>query len=283
VPIDTVVALGEAARRRHPADYHLCALVAGRLAREMRPESLRWLNEAMYLNPTHPTPHLMAAELLAATGRKSQALVEYRLAAAGAPEPRALVWSRVLAHYPALDDLLAATPDDADRLALLAKWLHGLNRVADAERVYELLLSRDPRHVHALTGLARAAIQRRDPPSAARRVRALLDVDQGPQSRRLAIEERILAGDLAGAEARADRWPDTTSAGFEIELALSDALARAGRTEEARLRLDRISRWGLARESRIRLHEARAALEHASGNEHQSRWELEQRDLLRDH
>src|SRR6185503_20116739 len=113
-----------------------------------------------YLNPTHPAPHLMAAELLASSGHKAQALVECRLAAAGAPEPRLLVGERVLTRYPAIDDLLAAAPDDVRHLSMLGKWLVSKGRPGDADRVYQQLLELDPANVPALTALARLAITR---------------------------------------------------------------------------------------------------------------------------
>jgi hypothetical protein len=164
---------------------------------------------------------------------------------------------------------------------MLAKWLYARNRPADSERVYQMVLEREPAHRGALITLARIALIRRDPAAAAQRVRALLAVETGRDARRLAIEERILAGDLAAATALADHLVDATRATFDVELALSDALARGGRVDEARRRLDRVARWDLDREARIALHEARAAVEHAAGNEHQARWELEQRDRLR--
>ncbi len=167
VPTADVVAMGESMALRHPADYFVRAVVAERLARDHDQRAIHWLNDAMYLNPTHPGPHLMAAELLASTGRKVQALVEYKLATAGAPDPRSGVFDYVAARFPAIDDLLAATPDDLRGWNALAKWLLAKNRAVDAERVYGLVVAEDPTNVRALTTLADLAIQRKDAAAAA--------------------------------------------------------------------------------------------------------------------
>src|SRR5262249_37433554 len=155
---------------RHPADYVIHALVAERLLREHHPATLHWVNDAMYLNPTHPAPHLMAATVLAETGHKAQALVEYREAVAGSNTPRE-AWETVTHHWPPLENLIAATPDETRYLAALAKWLvnaHG--RYDDADRVHQLILDRDPQNVGALSHLAQRAIERGDAAAARTRV-----------------------------------------------------------------------------------------------------------------
>jgi len=280
VSTDRLLAFADGARLRHPADSFLCLLVAERLVRELHPQSLRWLNEAMYLNPTHWAPHLMAAEVLAATRNKSQALLEYRLAAAGAPDPRAAVWERVLARYPDVGDLLAATPDDAVHLGMLAKWLLSKGRSVDAERVYARVVEHEPRQTAALAALARLAIARGDAAAAHRWVTALLELNRGPDAQRLEIEERVLAGDLATAQTLLDGGLQPPRAQFDLEILVSRALARAGRTDEARSRLDRLLTVGAGREARIQLFEARADVERMAGNERQYLWEIEQRDRL---
>jgi hypothetical protein len=46
--------------------------------------------------------------------------------------------------------------------------------------------------------------------------------------------------------------------------------------------LERLEKtWSLTRDLRVVLHEARAELERAAGNEHQYRWEIDQRDQLK--
>jgi hypothetical protein len=159
----TVVQLGERARGRHPAEYRIPALVAERLAREHDPRALRWLNDAIFLNPTHPTLHLLAAEILAAAGRKSQALLEYRTAAEHAINPRTAIWPAVAKRYPGFPDLRATCPNDVDHLWIFAKWLTALGRAADAEAVHHDLLAEDPGYVPSLQWLVQQAIDGGDP------------------------------------------------------------------------------------------------------------------------
>jgi tetratricopeptide (TPR) repeat protein len=276
-----VLASGRELRRRHPADYYLHAVVAERLARERHAETIAWLNDAIYLNPTYPATHLIAAEVLADSGRRAQAVLEYRLAASGSRNPRD-VWQVMLPRFGSRDDLLAACPDDPPRLGLLAKWLISKGRYDDADLVWERAFTIDPTYVRAATELARLAVARGDAPAAAKRVAALAALDDGPLTRTLRIKERILAGDLEGAVRMADAESDRTMDALEAEFAVAEALGKVGRNDEARQRLARVEkRWLLDRAARIRLHETRAEVEHRAGNEHQYRWELEQRDRLK--
>jgi len=277
---DALIARGEVVRRKHPADYLTCLVVAQRLVRELRPESLRWLNAAMYLNPTHPLPHLMAAEMFASTRHKAQALIEYRLATAGSADPRREVWPYVVARYPKGEDLLAATPDEPRYIATLGKWFIATGRRADAELAYERVLERDPQNTRALAILGRMAIERKDAQAASARADALGAAEPGPDAARLRVRALVVAGDLDGAARAVDAGGDQTSDGLLVELELDQGLAAAGRTDAARARLDRILGWRLDAQSRARLHEVRADIEHRAGNEHLYRWEMEQRDRI---
>jgi hypothetical protein len=273
-----VTAFGEDAHRRHPADAYLLTVVAERLGRDHHPDTLRWVNLAMERNPVHPIPHLMAAEVLADAGRKSQALVEYRLAVAGSPDPRPFIFPRVRARYPDIADLIAATP--ARGLWVLGKWLRPLSP-ADAETVFERLVEIEPGHVPARRALVAMALGRRDARKAAEHLRALQEVDQGLDTIRLAARERLLAGDVVSAVRLVDSLGERSAETFALELELADGMSGAGAHSAARARLDRLLGWSLSTAQRMRLHEIRAENERRAGNEHQSRWELEQRDRLR--
>ena len=68
---------------RHPGDYfaHLVAAQAFAAERPLHADLLvGFANRAMYLNPSLPLPHRLAALALRATGRMSQARIEYKLA-----------------------------------------------------------------------------------------------------------------------------------------------------------------------------------------------------------
>jgi hypothetical protein len=276
-----VLAQGERLRRRHPADYYIPLVVAARLAHERHPDSIRWINASLRLNPAEAAPHQLAAGLLAQAGRKAQALLEYRCAVASAVDPGA-VWTEAARRYPRLDDLIAATPDDSRHLARLADWLVGARRKGDAISVQRRLLERDPRDVRALQALVGLDIDAGDGAAAVQHVRALAALDDSPSTRRLKARTLILSGDLAAAGVILDAGIDLTPETFDLELALADALSRRDKPADARLRLDHAAQvWSADEPLRPRLHEVRAIIERRAGNEHQAQWELDRRkDLL---
>jgi hypothetical protein len=281
VQVPALRAATQRLRERHPADYFLLAVAAEHLVKERDAAAVGLLNQALYLNPRHPGLHLMVAELLADMGRKSQALLEYRMAAEHIRDPREKVWPRVLARYPALDDLLAATPQDRPHLQLLGKWLLTLRRGDDADRVYGMAVAKAPGDANMLAIWLRLAIERRDVTAARERLDALARLDGGLETRLLRVRVEILGGDLAKAETLADAERDRGATAFEVQLLLAAELVRQGQLPRARARLDTLGGWSLDRPSRLRLHRERAELERAAGNQHQMRWELREAERLR--
>jgi tetratricopeptide (TPR) repeat protein len=278
VSTERVLAEGERVRARHPADFYVTALVAERLARDMHPQAMRWLNDAILLNPTHPTLHVIAGELLARGGHKAQALLEFRRAV-GLSAYGQKIWARVEARWPATQDLLAATPRTDRYLVQLMGYLAAKNRFADADAVASELLRLDPWHAHARRFAVQMALRQGKKDVAATRAKALLEVDRGPESRRVAAEGYIAAGDLEAAAQILDESPDRTAAAFAVELRLAQAYAEKGDPARARTRLDGLT-WAQERAQRIAWHKTRATVERLAGNEHQSRWELDQAKRL---
>jgi Flp pilus assembly protein TadD len=279
VPVATVLEAGRAAQRRHPADYFLHLVVAERLVHERHPESLRWLNDAIALNPTHPAPHLMAAELLAATGRMSQALLEYRAALTLSATPQ-IVWERLGARTTNLEELLAAAPPDAAALTELGAYLLGRNRTADAEAAYLRAHALAPEAARPLRQLTYIATLRGDRAAARDRAAALLAVARDTDARFVAARAYIAVGDLALAGTTVDLVDEHSPAAFAIGLELARALAAAGDFEPARARLDRLGGYG-EKLQRITLHQTRAEIEAKAGNEHQAEWERQQAEELK--
>jgi tetratricopeptide (TPR) repeat protein len=68
----------EVAIAGHPADYRLQLLAGVLLLRFRDGHGLTHLNNAMFLNPGSPLPHVAAARALASAGYHSQAALEYR-------------------------------------------------------------------------------------------------------------------------------------------------------------------------------------------------------------
>src|SRR5262249_18678396 len=152
-------------------------------------------------------------------------------------------------------------------------------RGADATRVYEDALERDPRSVELRQRLVQVALG--DPAQAAPRARELLRADRPRESRLLAVQALPAPrqpGEAARLpDARPPREPDV----FALQLELADAYSKAGQEAAARARLDRLD-WGHDVRLLARLHEVRAAVEQRAGNTHQQQWELEQAARLRE-
>ena len=279
-PLAELLPRAEKVRAQHPADFYLHLIVAERLARERNPAAMVWLNDALYLNPSHPGPHLMAGELLSAGGHRQQALLEYRAAVALHPGPR-LVWDRVAARWPEMDALLAATPQDDPRLlAQLGRWLVAHKRNADAELVYAKALVLDPHEVAVLQEMTRLALARHDAKAARAHAKVLVLLDDSPPTRLLLARTSLAEGDLASVAKQLDDVADRSPRTFEVELQLALAFSARGSRDLARSRLERLS-WATAHGQRIKLHETAAEIERRAGNSHQYEWELEQANRLK--
>jgi Tfp pilus assembly protein PilF len=279
-PIAELLPRAEQVRDEHPADFYLHLIVAERLAREHNPAAMAWLNDALYLNPSHPGPHLMAAELLSASGHRAQALLEYRAAVALHPGPR-LVWDRVAARWPELDALLAATPQDDPRLlAQLGRWLVAHKRNEDAEAVFDKALVLDPHEVPVLQELTRLALVRNDAKAARAHAKVLAQLDDSPPTRLLLARTSLAEGDLAGVAKQLDDVIDRSPRTFEVELQLALAYSARGSRDLARSRLERLG-WATSGPQRIKLHETAAEIERRAGNSHQYEWEMEQANRLK--
>ncbi|RMH42217.1 MAG: hypothetical protein D6689_08850 [Deltaproteobacteria bacterium] len=271
-PVERVLTTARAAASRHPASYFIFAVTAERLATEGHPETMRWLNRAIFLNPSYAPAHILAARVLARTGRKSQALLEYRLALRYAFYKRPVL-EEIARIYPGIEDLVSATPHDARHLAMLGKWLRSKRRMADADRAYRELLSIAPTDVTALRSLVQLALQRRDAAAARRWVARLREQDRSPAAGRLEVRVHLLSGD-ASAAVRALDGLDHTAETFALEIDVATALARSGNLDQARRLLDRATQlYQPGPKDLARIHLARAEIEARAGNPHQANWE----------
>jgi tetratricopeptide (TPR) repeat protein len=281
VSLAAVVAEGERQRAEHPAEDFIDAVVAEQLARAGRPEAMRWLNAAIYLNPSNPANHLLAAEVLARAGHKAQALLEYRLAVGVAADRRA-VWERVVARYPALADLRAATPADVAAQLDLGAWLADpRHRVADADAVYRAALEENPDNLELARRLVGTAVARGDVAEAARGATELLARDQSRESRSVAVRALVAAGRPEAAARSLDAAGGRDRNAYELELAVAEGYLGAGQLDAARSRLDRLT-WTHDPALLAHWHEARGELERRAGNAHQERWEREEAARLRE-
>jgi hypothetical protein len=283
VTVDTVLARGEAAARRHPADYFIATVVARRLAIEPRadlgPKTLRWLNRAMFLNPRYAVPHMLTAEILSANHYDKQALLEYRLAADGTVEPQR-VWLNVLRHYTDADQLLAACPDDPVKLALLGDLLMTRRLAAQAEAVYQHALQLQPGDTYVRGKLVELALSQHNAAAAVGRARALVEMDDTPANRRTLVSALIGAGDLASAAKVAGELNDHSHESFRANAQVVQAFISAKQLDDARALLDQLD-WAQDRSDLATIHDLRAQLEDRVGHRNQAAWERQQARQLR--
>jgi O-antigen ligase len=170
---DELAALHDA-MARHPLDYLAYGEAAAVMMRTGDPRASKFLNHALALHPTHPGLHRLAARMLIASGRRSQAAVEYALALRGTLAPGHLV-AEIVTLLPEADLAAAALPVDAvdpgggaaPRLAALDRGpiLHALSeqhRDDVAER-WLLRVIQGPQHdLAVIDHLYRLAMERGD-------------------------------------------------------------------------------------------------------------------------
>ncbi|HEX3476621.1 MAG TPA: O-antigen ligase family protein [Kofleriaceae bacterium] len=94
---------------RHPLDYLAYGETAAVMLRTGDPRAAKFLNHALALHPTHPGLHRLAARMLIASGRRSQAAVEYALALRGTLAPAHLI-AEIVTLLPEADLAAAAIP-----------------------------------------------------------------------------------------------------------------------------------------------------------------------------
>lgn len=152
----------DVAMGRHPAEPWLPFRAGVALVAHHQPQAaLRYLNRALQLDPTAWRPHQAIAEGLWDLGRRSQAVLEFRLAYVGAgfhpSVVRALLAHRGLAGD---DNLLQFGCDDPQVLAHLAPALQELGRDESALRLTRRLVELRPDDEGARRLLSHAALRR---------------------------------------------------------------------------------------------------------------------------
>ena len=142
---------------RHPADYfpHLVAAQAYAGERPLRADKLvGFANRAMYLNPTQTVPHRLAALALRATGRLSQARIEYKLAY---ELHDGTVLPEVTRVFQKPEEMAEAVPDTPEALGELSDQLIREHRYDLAEAVTRISVDHHGEKAPSLERLARIA------------------------------------------------------------------------------------------------------------------------------
>ncbi|MGC4118155.1 MAG: O-antigen ligase family protein [Myxococcales bacterium] len=198
---DEIAAAATEMADRHPGDYfaHLVAAQAYAAERPLHADKLvGFANRAMYLNPSLPQPHRLAALALRATGRTAQARIEYKLTyelgdASVLPEI-----SRVI---PRPEEMLDALPQDKPEPGwLLADQLMAERRYETAGEVLAASVAKWGEKPDALVRQARIASARGLPEEVIRIGARLSEVAPTmTEGLQLRVEGMMTKGDAPGA------------------------------------------------------------------------------------
>ncbi|RMG18859.1 MAG: hypothetical protein D6729_06295 [Deltaproteobacteria bacterium] len=234
---------------RRPTDHVVALLVAAALEAQDPKAAFRWVGRAMYLAPTDPQAHALAAELLARAGAKTQAQLEYRLAVKwGAPA--ATVVARAARWFRAPEDLLAAVPE-TEAHAVVAH-LTRTGRLEEALAVGQRLLAGRPGDAKLLHWTAEAALRAGDADALQRLAEARVQVDpEAPRGYLHLFQARRAAGDLDGALAALRAGLARRPGDPELSLALARALLRD--RKDPRAALATLEQMPLSRQTGIRV------------------------------
>jgi Flp pilus assembly protein TadD len=215
-------ALLESHLRTHPEDVPARALLVRVLALSSRLDLARRECEALkaYLPPGSPRPAIELGHAYELSHDYERALASYDEAAAMAPTSpdgprigglRAARWGEAEMAVPRLEEAVRRGADDAETLHALGLARMHLGRLDDAETAYRTATRRHPEATDAWLGLATVALVKHDHAAA------------------LVAYERLVALRPTSPDASLGR---------------AYALARLGRTAEARRELDRAEKLG---------------------------------------
>jgi tetratricopeptide (TPR) repeat protein len=184
----------DAAIARHPSDDYLELLAAESALRAHDNTAMHHLNRALRLHPANWQAHRLAGRLVAALGRRSQAALEYRLAAryGWLSDDNELV--RVLGPH-----VIDAVAQDPQTLLGLAVRLIALGNLGDGTAAGERAVDVADRREPVLALRAELALDGQAPPLLERWSRALAGEATSVESFSLAARGLAKAGDLPGA------------------------------------------------------------------------------------
>jgi O-antigen ligase/tetratricopeptide (TPR) repeat protein len=158
---------------RHPLDYLAFGESAAQMLRTGDARAARFLNHALRLHPTHPGLHRLAARMLLAAGRRSQAAIEYAHALHGMLAPKNLI-IEIVALFPEVELAAAALPINAVNRDQILRSLYDLGHEDIALRWLERVVLGTPRDLAMIDELYRLALRRHDLPTAERAARRRL-------------------------------------------------------------------------------------------------------------
>ncbi|MBX5481007.1 MAG: O-antigen ligase family protein [Myxococcaceae bacterium] len=227
---------------RHPSDYLLYGILASAWSTAADPrQALAFANRALFLRPIDPDAHLSAGRALLRMGKRSQAMLEYRL---GAEAAGSRVFAESVAQARSVEELIALTPDDPDQMIVVANraWSIGKRDLAMG------LLSHgrqrfegDARAARLWTVAVRYSLMEGDPAGALELAKSAVKLAPDNPDCILAEAQALsAAGQRDAAIQTLQEGIQKHRGEFELSLALAENLHAAGRVSEARAQLHRV-------------------------------------------
>jgi len=275
-----------------PGDYLPHLTMARALSKEGKPEAVRWLNQALFLNPRDAAVHLEAARLLFRLGHRRQGLVECRLALQTSSRSAAILgWAlKRVRNAGDLEVLLATSPLGAQELAV--RELLRKRQVKLALKAAKAMRQKWPYEQQSQLIEIEALLANNQGLTAQTALQALLAEEKEGSSRAyllLARATEMVAKGAKGPASAADkgsleilgeawrRFPASPAVG----LAFSRALIGKKQPAQAIVVVSKLLKTQLSWPTRARAHEMLAAAYRAAGRPHRARYEAEQAKRIR--
>jgi len=231
---------------RHPLDYYSYALLGEAMVRSRDPDSVRLLNHALRLHPTHAGLHRLAARLLIHANRIEQAASEFTTALRYSIDPRP-VFSDMLTALSAADSA-RATPVDLE-IDKTVRIFQAENRLVIALLWLDRVLAQKA-ELRAADAMYSIAMEKKDYGAAERAGRIRCQIVPGtPCTLALA---RVLAAaekydDIIEQLQDVETWHGHRNDRIEAWFMLCDAQFARGNASETTACLRRLESTGLVR------------------------------------
>ncbi len=256
---------------RHPADAYLRLALGAGAAAEGDAIALRFVSSAMRLAPDWAQPHLVLARIFAASGRRSQSLVELReaLHRSSSLHGAAAQFVLSLSPLPPVEALDRIAPQNVTGQVFLERVAEGARDGAYIEALDAILLRRWPGTLQALQRRANAALAARDS-AAARGLCARLRQQAPREAAGYLCAAQVLVADdhhdeaLQGLQAAASRVVDP----YPLHSMRARLLGQRRQTEAMRQEMGRmLETAGSDLPRLVATHAQRAELEASLGND----------------
>jgi O-antigen ligase len=278
-PADHVAAVerGRHLMKRHPSDFVIVGLTAQAMFRQRDPTAVPVINRALMLHPRNSGLHHLAAQLLASSNTRDQALIEYALALTNTHDAIPIV-DDLLSRFREPEQAARGLPLDpkmTPRLIGIVAMRSGPTALAYAHRYAEARTD-DP-DAHRL--LAENALRQKQPSTAVTAALAAYELRRSANaalllSRAYQADGSGLKGiSLLAEEAATSRERGEKSNLFKLLALQGELLHRSGQTEQAKQQLLAAIADGVGARAEIaRAHRTLAKIEESLGNRHQADW-----------